>query len=237
MASLQIQLNGSNLISEKRKQAFKEALNDEHVVEFKNSRLKDSTGNGKIPRAADQQSSLQNINHSGSEPGTNGKGKILAPGLVNSIELGLNHSFDHQSRTMEIHQQYLSQQQEYTQLITTVLNEQGKVLERNNGGIAEGIIDTFQRSLDNFHEIRGKGMEVHQQFLEQQASYSESYVRILENQLLQNGVSPAIYPDESLSQAELLKTPDLPEQTIDNDSPVQLPQDDIKQEAIIIESQ
>ena len=237
MASLQIQLNGSNLISEKRKQAFKEALHDKHVVEFKDSRLKDSNGNGKIPRAADQQSSLQNINPSGPEPGTNGKGKIQAPGLANSIELGLNHSFDHQSRTMEIHQQYLSQQQEYMQLITTVLNEQGKVLERNNGGIAEGIIDTFQRSLDNFHEIREKGMEVHKQFLEQQASYSESYVRILENQFLENGISPAIYTDESLIQAELLETPDLPEQTIDNDFPVQQPQDDIKQEAIIIESQ
>jgi len=239
MASLQIQLNGSNLISEKRKKAFKEALHDKHVLEFNDGRLKDSSGNGKIPRVTDQQSSLQNINHSTPKPGTNGKGKIQAPRLVNSIELGLNHSFNHQSRTMEIHQQYLSQQQEYTQLITTVLNEQGKVLERNNGGIAEGIIDTFQRSLDNFHEIRGKGMEVHQQFLEQQASFSESYVRILENQnqLLQNGISPAIYTDEQLIQAELFETPDLLEQTIDNDFPIQQPQDEIKQEAIIIESQ
>ncbi len=161
------------------------------------------------------------------------------PKLVNNIELGLNHSFDHQSRTMEIHQQYLSQQQEYTQLITTVLNEQGKVLDRSNGSINEGVINTFQRSLDNFHEIRGKGMEVHQQFLEQQASYSESYVKILEsqNQLLQNGRSLVIYTDEPLIQSELSKIPDLSEQTVDNDFPLQQPQDDIKQEAILIESQ
>ena len=237
MASLQIQLNGSNLISEKRKQAFKEALLDKHVLEFNDGRLEDSTGKGKTPRVKDQQSSQQNINPGTPKPSTNGNGKIQAPGLANSIELGLNHSFNHQSRTMEIHQQYLSQQQEYTQLITTILNEQGKVLERNNGGIAEGIIDTFQKSLDNFHEIRGKGMEVHQQFLEQQASFSESYIRILENQLLQNGISPAIYTDEPLIQAELLETPDLAEPTIDNDLPIQQPQDEIKQEAIIIESQ
>ncbi len=38
-------------------------------------------------------------------------------------------------------------------------------------------------------------------------------------------------------QSELLETPDLPEQTIDNDFSIQQPQDDIKQEAIIIESQ
>lgn len=239
MPSLQIQLNGSNLISEKRQQAFKEALHDEHVVVFNGDRLKDSNGNGKIPHATDQLSAQNNVNLNASKPGTNGNGKIQTPELINIIDLGLNHSFDHQTRTMEIHQQYLSQQQEYTQLITTVLNEQGKVLERNNGGIAEGIIDTFQRSLDNFHEIRGKGMELHQQFLEQQASYSESYVRLLENQyqLLQNGRSPVTYTDEPVIQSELTETPDFPKQAVDNDFPVQQPQDEIKQELIVIESQ
>jgi acyl carrier protein len=239
MSSLQIQLNGSNLISEKRKQAFKEALHNEHVVEFNGARLKDSNGNGKIPHIADKQPSQKNTPDIAPNPGTNGNGNFHATELVSSIELGLNHSFDHQSRTIEIHQQYLSQQQEYTQLITTVLNEQGKVLGRSNGSINEGVINTFQKSLDNFHENRGKEMDVHQQFLEQQASYSESYVRLLESQhqLLQNGKSPAIYTEESLIQTELLETPDLPGQAIDNDFPLQQPDDDIKQEAIIIESQ
>jgi len=239
MASLQIQLNGSNLISEKRKQAFKEALHDKHLVGINDNLLKDSNGNGKIPHTTEQESSQKTISPGASNPDTNGNGKHQASELVNNIELGLNHSFDHQSRTMEIHQQYLSQQQEYTQLITTVLNEQGKVLDKSNGSINEGVINTFQRSLDNFHEIRGKGMEVHQQFLEQQASYSESYVKILEsqNQLFQNGRNLSIYTEEPLIQSEHSKTPDLPEQTIDNDFPLQQPQDDIKQEAILIEPQ
>jgi len=239
MSSLQIKLNGSNLISEKRKQAFIEALHDEHVVEFNGARLEDSNGNGKIPHLAEKQPSQNNTPDSAHNPGTNGNGNLHATGLVSSIELGLNHSFDHQSRTIEIHQQYLSQQQEYTQLITTVINEQGKVLDRSNGSINEGVINTFQKSLDNFHENRGKEMDVHQQFLEQQASYSESYVSLLESQhqLLQNGKSPAIRTEEPLIQTELLETPDLPGQAIDNDFPLQQPDDDIKQEAIIIESQ
>ncbi len=239
MSSLQIQLNGSNPINEKRNQAFKDALNDKHIVKFNDDRLKNSNGNGRILPTADQKFSQDNRdNHNTPNPNTNGKEKHYSSELVNSIELGLNHSFDHQTRTMEIHQQYLSQQQEYTQLITTVLNEQGKVLESSNGSIAEGIINTFQRSLDNFHVIRGKGMEVHQQFLEQQASYSESYITILENQhqLLQNGRNQAINIDEPLIQAELLETSNLAEQTRDDDFPIQQPQDDIKQEKIVIES-
>lgn len=239
MSSLQIQLNGSNLINEKRKQAFMDALNDKHIVGFNDDRLKDSSGNGRIPNTADQKFSQDNRdNYNPPHLGIKGKEKHYSSELVNSIELGLNHSYDHQTRTMEIHQQYLSLQQEYTQLITTVLNEQGKVLERSNGNIAEGIIDTFQRSLDNIHEIRGKGMEVHQQFLEQQAAYSESYVRILEkqHQLLQNGRTQVIYTDDPLIQAELIETTDLADPAGDDDLPIQQSKDDIKQEKIVIES-
>jgi len=185
MAKLQISLNGSNLVSDERKQAYQNALLDEHTLECNENNCDHSVGNGKTSPSG------KNGSHSSTRNGSNGngKGKKLSPELVNTIELGLNHSYNHQARTMDIHQQYLSQQQEYTKLITTVLTEQSKVLDRGNGQTSEGIIEVFQRSLDNFHDIREKGMEVHQQFLNQQASYSDSYVRILENQhqLLQNG--------------------------------------------------
>ena len=78
MSSLQIQLNGSNLVSEKRKQAFKEALHDEHVVEFNDSRLKDSNENGKIPHPADKQPSQNDILDSAPNPDPNGNGKSQA---------------------------------------------------------------------------------------------------------------------------------------------------------------
>ncbi|MCJ7717562.1 MAG: phosphopantetheine-binding protein, partial [Anaerolineales bacterium] len=148
----------------------------------------------------------------------NGNGEKLSSEMVHTIELGLNHSYNHQARTMDIHQQYLSQQQEYTKLITTVLAEQGKVLDNGNGQSAEGIIGAFQRSLDNFHNIREKGMEVHQQFLNQQASYSESYVRILENQheLLQNGRTREKYdylPEKNSEIVEVFEVSEVQEST------------------------
>ncbi|MEE8357713.1 MAG: phosphopantetheine-binding protein [Anaerolineales bacterium] len=181
MAKLQISLNGSNLVSDERKQAYQNALLDEHTVECNEN----------------------NRDHSGG----NGKGNKLSPELVNTIELGLNHSYNHQARTMDIHQQYLSHQQEYTKLITTVLTEQSKVLDKGNGQTSEGIIEIFQRSLDNFHEIREKGMEVHQQFLNQQASYSDNYVRFLENQhqFLQNGRPQENYDYKPLINSEVVE--------------------------------
>ncbi len=48
MSSLQIQLNGSNLISEKRKQASMNALDDELIAESKEDYLKGPGGEGNI---------------------------------------------------------------------------------------------------------------------------------------------------------------------------------------------
>ena len=83
---------------------------------------------------------------------------------------------------MEIHQQFLEQQGEYAKLINAVLNQQGKVLDNGTSETNQEIINTFQRSLDSFHQIREKDMEVHQQFLTQQADFSHSFVRVLEKQ-------------------------------------------------------
>ena len=217
MAKLQILLNGSNLISEDRKQAYQNALLDEHTIECNENNSDHSGGNGKISTELNQDLSGKNGSQSSPENGSNGNGygngNKLSHGLVKTIELGLNHSYNHQARTMDIHQQYLSQQQEYTKLITTVLTEQGKVLDKGNGKASEGIIEVFQRSLDNFHEIREKGMEVHQQFLNQQASYSDSYVRILENQhkLLQNGGTQDYYDYEPVINTEVAEVTEVQE--------------------------
>ena len=209
MAKLQISLNGSNLMSEDRKQAYQNALLDGHTVDCNEKNSDHSVGNGKTSLELDQNPSGKNGSNSSlkKDANGNGNGKKLSLDLVNTIELGLNHSYNHQARTMDIHQQYLSQQQEYTKLITTVLSEQSKVLDKGDGQTSEGIIEVFQRSLDNFHEIREKGMEVHQQFLNQQASYSDSYVRILENQnqLLQNGGTQENYDYEPVINSEAVE--------------------------------
>jgi len=209
MAKLQISLNGSNLMSEDRKQAYQNALLDGHTVDCNENNSDHSMGNGKTSLELDQKTSGKNGSNSSlkKDANGNGNGKKLSLDLVNTIELGLNHSYNHQARTMDIHQQYLSQQQEYTKLITTVLSEQSKVLDIGNGQTSEGIIEVFQRSLDNFHEIREKGMEVHQQFLNQQASYSDSYVRILENQhqLLQNSGTQENYDYEPVINSEVVE--------------------------------
>jgi acyl carrier protein len=186
MAKFQIQLNGSNIVSKDRLQAFQDALVDDHRVDCGDGPQLKVSVNGKSRQSlpAKEQAQVQQPAASQADPTNLGK--------------ALDHTYAHQSRTMEIHQQYLVQQGEYIKLITAVLDQQGKVLlDNGNGDTSADIIKTFQRTLDNFHSIRKQGLLVHQEFLARQAEFSDRYLTALEggNYLTQKAITPA--PPES----------------------------------------
>ena len=174
MSKFHIPLNGSNHISKERQKAFEEALNDKHVV-----KSADVSNNGAKTNLSPQNESDTPVARNSNN---RGNGPDISADLTKSIEISLNQSFAHQNRTMDIHQKYLDQQGDYAEIIKEVLNQQGKILDTGNPESKKEIIDSLNRSLDNFHQMREKGMEVHQQFLTQQADFSQSFVRVLEKQ-------------------------------------------------------
>jgi acyl carrier protein len=188
MAKFQIPLNGSNIISKDRQQAFEDALNDDHSVETKEREL----------TISNREQQIQSSDHisAGAEILEIPQGQAIptksqpSPGIAQALD----HTYAHQSRTMEIHQQYLSQQAEYLELITAVLEQQGKVVDQGNGSIDAGIIETFQRTLDNFHVIREQGLRVHEEFLARQADFSERYLSALEGSQHPAAVRPTASP-------------------------------------------
>jgi len=182
MAKFQISLNGSNIVSKNRQQAFQDALVDDHQVDC---------GDGPQLKVAENGNSRQSL-----PAKEQGQIQRSAPSQVDPTSLGnaLDHTYAHQSRTMDIHQQYLAQQGEYIQLITAVLDQQGKVLDSGNGNTSADIIETFQRTLDNFHSIREQGLKVHQDFLARQAEFSDRYLSALGSgtHLPQKAIAPSM---------------------------------------------
>ncbi len=178
MAKFQIQLNGSNITSEERQRKFQDALNSEHQIDCGDGAkltVSESTSPAQEPAGAEnrQSDSVKEV------PEVNGKSSSQLSS--HGISRALDHTYNHQARTMEIHQQYISQQAEYLQLITTVLNQQGKVLDNGNGHTGTvGILESLQRTLDNFHTLREQGLRVHQDFLAQQADFSDRFLTALE---------------------------------------------------------
>jgi len=198
MPKFQIPLNGSNFVNKDREQAFQEAINDEYQIASVKQTSEPSSG-GESTRSKPEvmekkRSASVQKNEVDSAP-------ISSNSVPDFLGQALNHTYAHQARTMEIHQQYLTQQAESIQLITAVLNQQGKALE--NGSSQAQIIDTFQRTLDNFHNLRVQGLSVHQEFLVQQADFSGRYLSFLEKNdkpLLR--VQPAQEPEPSNQPAE-----------------------------------
>ena len=145
MATFQVRLNGSNFVSEDRQRKFQDALEDNHRAA--------GTNQGQSPEVA------QGVTGTGAAPERNVlpaeaasvhpvSGEVPVNTGKPVLDQALDHSAALQSQMMELHQQYLAQQAEYIQLITAVLNQQGKVLDMGNGTMHAGIIETFQRTLD-----------------------------------------------------------------------------------------
>lgn len=174
MAKLQIPLNGSNIVNKDRQRAFTDSLADDHQI--------DCGDHGKITVSS------QEVPERDVPPSPAVKQRSAQQAQVVQAEFSLTqaleHTYQHQERTMEIHQQYLAQQTEYIQLITSVLDQQGKVLDQGSGNGAVQMVETFQRTLDNFHAIREQGIRVHQEFLQQQSAFSERYLEALEGSQL-----------------------------------------------------
>jgi len=177
MANFQIPLNGSNFINKDRQQAFQDALNDQHRIDCQDQdQIKVSESGPSIvgPDAVKNKEYIQPQN-------TTARIESFSAVRSNGLDQALDHTYSHQARTMEIHQQYLAQQAENIQLITAVLTQQGKVLDSSNSTPQAKIIETFQRTLDNFHAIQEQSLSVHQEFLAQQAEFSDRYLSFLEN--------------------------------------------------------
>jgi len=178
MANFQIPLNGSNFINKERQQAFQDALDDQHRIDCQEQ------DQVQKPESGGSAANLDNVNVKDYIQPRSPEPKVESyptAAKTSGLDQALDHTYSHQSRTMEIHQQYLSQQAENIQLITAVLTQQGKVLDASSAAPQAEIIETFQRTLDNFHSIREQSLSVHQEFLIQQAEFSERYLSFLEN--------------------------------------------------------
>ncbi|MFO7945072.1 MAG: phosphopantetheine-binding protein [Anaerolineales bacterium] len=217
MPEFNIPLNASNYVSEERKKAFQKALEEgqqANVQEKEQNQAKAERGSElKTPSSYPSDEVCQQP-----VPANQAGPSLSLDKLVDSIGQGLAHSFNHQNRTLEVHQEYLSHQNEYGKMFSEILDQQRLLLEKERGEPAQKILDTIQKIVEGFQDIQEKGLEVHRQFLDQQAAYAKAYVDLLQqqHQTLTNSngqPSPKIVPSHAAKSA----FPEWTEQTGDRE--------------------
>ena len=193
--SYQIPLNASNYLSEWRKQAFQKALEDGHRITGPDGR---PSGGAPPPEKGEEGTAPavpESSTRAPAEPTPGENGRAAPPlsasagspdGPDNSVrdelKTGIQHSFAHQNRTIEVHQQYLEGQEESIDLFHQVLQQGEKLLQNRENGEGGRLLENLHRSLDHYQDLQEKGLQVHQQFLAQQADYSRAFLKLLERQ-------------------------------------------------------
>jgi acyl carrier protein len=204
--SLNIKLNGSNYVSEMTKQAFEEALNDGHQV---TSAMNDARGHHAPSDPVQVEASRSAPDFPAHAPAAVVCENSDYRHLVGSLERGFAQSYEHQQMILRAHQRYLDHQSEYAGIFSDLMQQQGAIFAQGSGNprqaeTAAAVLESLSRSMERFHELQESTLNVHKQFLEQQASYSQAYVRLLGQQ--QGAVTgtavPAAYTEPDMVFAE-----------------------------------
>jgi len=181
--AFKIALNGANFVDTKRERAFEAALAES------DGQLAHVGGNGQSTHAETQPPPARSA-AAQAKAGPDGPGATVVvhdyDRVLGGLELGLAKSYDHQSETLRVHQQYLDNQAAYASIFSQLMQEQGALvsgdaLSSEKSAALLQILQSLSRSVEQFHAHQAETLQVHGQFLDQQAAYSEAFVGLLES--------------------------------------------------------
>ncbi|MCJ7549225.1 MAG: phosphopantetheine-binding protein [Anaerolineae bacterium] len=182
--AFKITLNGANYVDARRRQAFEAAL-----VEGR-SQSSHLGGNGHTANAAEKppvapvRAAATAVQAEGSIP----PAAVVVQDydrVLDGLERGLAKSYDHQSETLRVHQQYLSNQAAYASIYAQLMQEQGTLFSGDapisgQSDVLLQILQSLSRSVEQFHEHQSETLTVHSQFLDQQSTYAQAFVDLLQ---------------------------------------------------------
>ncbi|QTA83492.1 Polyketide-type polyunsaturated fatty acid synthase [Desulfonema limicola] len=193
---MNISLNGSNYVSEKTRKAYEDALNDGH-------KIKQAQVITKIVEKPVAQKVHENIVVKSAGPSRKNEEKsesvmkkpyimqntsLDTTQVLDKIEKSIGQFFNHQDQTLKVHSRQIDNAREYTKSFYDLMGQQFELLrEKPEIKIPESI----ERSMEMFHDHQGQTLQVHSQYLENQARNS---VAALEFMKQKYGADIEIHP-------------------------------------------
>lgn len=122
--------------------------------------------------------------------------------ILESLEYSLTQFSHYQQDILQVHEQYLKQHMEYAQVFLNLTHQHNALLNpecpsdeqpQQRSAVAEGL----ERSMMQFHHHHAETLRVHEQSMQQQTQYANSFFQVLEQQysgLVADEVSPVATP-------------------------------------------
>ncbi|MBF0289023.1 MAG: acyltransferase domain-containing protein [SAR324 cluster bacterium] len=183
---IQVTLNGANYVSPATKKAFEDALNEPPFI------------NG------------SDMNKPSKElPQT-----IPANTFQEETNTVLSQFYEHQSQTLKVHAQYLSNQQEYFKAFADLIQHQYTNYVENQIPVPQNI----EQGMRQFQEHQHETAQIHAAYLNQQSQFSQNTFHLIQNQYaMMSGVPAPTVPPPQISKTDpavpLTQTVDQPEFT------------------------
>ena len=107
--------------------------------------------------------------------------------MSQSLEQSLEQFNQHQQATLQIHEQYLNHQKEYTKIFFELMQQQNQLLSSNNYAEASeesksAILENLERNMMRFHDHQSQTLRVHEQSLQHQVEYLNNFCQLTRKQ-------------------------------------------------------
>ncbi len=186
-SSMTVKLSGTNYVSEKTRNAFIDALNDGHQI-------KQAKSSNEMIRDSAAETAGEVVAHDASTGDTITDGQQALEGVEQRLAL----FYKHQSETLQVHEQYLNNNMEYTKTFFELMRQQYSLLSNSPQVRVPGSVE---RSMIMFHNHQGETLRVHEGYLRNQAEVSKSALQIMEKQF-------SLPPDAISFPQPLISSPD-----------------------------
>ncbi|OQY47348.1 MAG: hypothetical protein B6242_05230 [Anaerolineaceae bacterium 4572_78] len=104
--------------------------------------------------------------------------------LVSDLEGRLQKIQSHQTETLQVHEQYLTNQVEYSKTFFQLMREQQQMLARvtDKGTLSPEVVSSLERSMLTFHEHQTDTLRVHEAYLNNQIEYTKQFFDLTQHE-------------------------------------------------------
>jgi len=107
--------------------------------------------------------------------------------ILSSLEYVLTQFQENQRESLQVHGNYLQHQVEYAQSFFQLIQQQNALFGKGKSTMElhSGIVDSLNRSMQQFHNQQGDTLRVHEQYLREQVEYTKHFFQLIQQEYSQ----------------------------------------------------
>jgi polyketide-type polyunsaturated fatty acid synthase PfaA len=103
--------------------------------------------------------------------------------ILGSLEYVLTQFQQNQTENLQVHGLYLNNQKEYAQTFFQLMQQQNGLFAKNsNSDIKPVVMESLERSMMQFHSQQGETLRIHEQYLQTQIEYTQSFLKLIQQE-------------------------------------------------------